>query len=89
MLAVRSTQSSPRQYDVVDSKLLKTLDVPYPLWTLPGPDQGDFHLSVLLENFVLNESPQGHLRYGLTDVPPQPSSPPDSVSNPPSTRLGR
>ena len=24
----------------------------------------------------------GHLRYGLTDVPPQPNSPPDNVINP-------
>ncbi|KAF1343646.1 hypothetical protein EJ07DRAFT_27112, partial [Lizonia empirigonia] len=26
--------------------------------------------------------PLGHLRYGLTDVPPQPNSPPDNVFNP-------
>uniref|UniRef100_A0A0K3CWD7 Senescence-associated protein n=2 Tax=Rhodotorula toruloides TaxID=5286 RepID=A0A0K3CWD7_RHOTO len=31
---------------------------------------------------VLIESPLGHLRYCLTDVPPQPNSPPDNVFNP-------
>ncbi|PLB42867.1 hypothetical protein P170DRAFT_441859 [Aspergillus steynii IBT 23096] len=31
---------------------------------------------------VLHESPLGHLRCGLTDVPPQPNSPPDNVFNP-------
>jgi len=33
---------------------------------------------VLLEISVLNESPLGHLHYLLTDVPPQPNSPPDN-----------
>ncbi|EJF55551.1 hypothetical protein DICSQDRAFT_73520, partial [Dichomitus squalens LYAD-421 SS1] len=37
---------------------------------------------VLLEISVLDESPLGHLRYLLTDVPPQPNSPPDNVFNP-------
>jgi hypothetical protein len=42
-------------------------------------NQGDFYPFVLLEISVLHESPLGHLRYGLTDVPPQPNSPPDNV----------
>src|SRR5689334_19210550 len=40
-----------------------------------------FYPFVLLEISVLNESPLGHLRYLLTDVPPQPNSPPDNVFN--------
>ena len=44
--------------------------------------QGDFYPFVLLEISVLHEPPLGHLRYGLTDVPPQPNSPPDNVSGP-------
>ena len=45
-------------------------------------NQGDFYPFVPLEISVLNESPLGHLRYLLTDVPPQPNSPPDNVYNP-------
>jgi len=45
-------------------------------------NQGDFYPFVLLEISVLNESPLGHLRYLLTDVPPQPNSPPDNVFSP-------
>ena len=45
-------------------------------------NQGDFYPFVLLEISVLNESPLGHLRYLLTDVPPQPNSPPDNVIGP-------
>ncbi|KAF2702399.1 hypothetical protein K504DRAFT_468360 [Pleomassaria siparia CBS 279.74] len=30
---------------------------------------------------VLYKSPLGHLRYSLTDVPPQPNSPPNNVFN--------
>uniref|UniRef100_A0A7N2N833 Senescence-associated protein n=2 Tax=Eukaryota TaxID=2759 RepID=A0A7N2N833_QUELO len=45
-------------------------------------NQGDFCPFALLEISVLHESPLGHLRYGLTDVPPQPNSPPDNVINP-------
>ena len=45
-------------------------------------NQGDFYPFVLLEISVLHESPLGHLRYGLTDVPPQPNSPPENVINP-------
>lgn len=45
-------------------------------------NQGDFCPFALLEISVLHESPLGHLRYGLTDVPPQPNSPPDNVFNP-------
>ncbi|PKX88156.1 uncharacterized protein P174DRAFT_381046 [Aspergillus novofumigatus IBT 16806] len=37
-------------------------------------NQGDFYPFVLLEISVLHESPLGHLRCGLTDVPPQPNS---------------
>ena len=42
-------------------------------------NQGSFYPYVLLEISVLNELPLGHLRYCLTDVPPQPNSPPDNV----------
>ena len=42
-------------------------------------NQGGFYPYVLLEISVLNEPPLGHLRYHLTDVPPQPNSPPDNV----------
>lgn len=45
-------------------------------------NQGDFYPFVPLEISVLHESPLGHLRYGLTDVPPQPNSPPNNVINP-------
>ena len=45
-------------------------------------NQGDFYPFVLLEISVLDESPLGHLRYLLTDVPPQPNSPPDNVIGP-------
>ena len=50
-------------------------------------NQGDFYPFVLLEISVLHESPLGHLRYGLTDVPPQPNSLADNVlhTNQPST----
>jgi hypothetical protein len=44
-------------------------------------NQGGFYPFVLLEISVLNEPPLGHLRYCLTDVPPQPNSPPDNVSH--------
>jgi hypothetical protein len=36
----------------------------------------------LLEVSVLNELALGHQRYDLTDVPPQPNSPPENVLNP-------
>ena len=45
-------------------------------------NQGNFYPFVLLEISVLDEFPLGHLRYFLTDVPPQPNSPPDNVFNP-------
>ncbi|CAM6054924.1 unnamed protein product, partial [Sphagnum tenellum] len=45
-------------------------------------NQGGFYPFVLLEISGLNEPPLGHLRYLLTDVPPQPNSPPDNVFNP-------
>ena len=44
-------------------------------------NQGDFYPFVLREISVLAESPLGHLRYLLTDVPPQPNSPLDNVNN--------
>ena len=44
-------------------------------------NQGSFYPFVLLEISVLDELPLGHLRYLLTDVPPQPNSPPDYVFN--------
>ena len=44
-------------------------------------NQGDFYPFVLHEISVLVESPLGHLRYLLTDVPPQPNSPLDNVNN--------
>ena len=45
-------------------------------------NQGDFYPFILHEISVLVESPLGHLRYLLTDVPPQPNSPPDNVFDP-------
>ena len=45
-------------------------------------NQGSFYPLVLQEISVLFELPLGHPRYGLTDVPPQPNSPPDNVINP-------
>ncbi|SPO42269.1 uncharacterized protein PSFLO_07753 [Pseudozyma flocculosa] len=44
-------------------------------------NQGDFCPFAPLEISVLHESPLGHLRYCLTDVPPQPNSPPDNFSD--------
>ncbi|OAD70981.1 hypothetical protein PHYBLDRAFT_155902 [Phycomyces blakesleeanus NRRL 1555(-)] len=44
-------------------------------------NQGDFYPFILREISVLAESPLGHLRYFLTDVPPQPNSPLDNVNN--------
>ena len=42
-------------------------------------NQGDFCPFALLEISVLHESPLGHLRYGLTGIPPQTNSPPNHV----------
>ena len=42
-------------------------------------NQGNFYPFVLLEISVPDELPLGHLRYLLTDVPPQPNSPSDHV----------
>src|SRR6266852_4353259 len=47
-------------------------------------NQGDFYPFVLLEISVLDESPLGHLRYLLTDVPPS-QTPHLTMS---STRIG-
>jgi hypothetical protein len=44
-------------------------------------NQMSFYPFVLHEISVLIELILGHLRYCLTDVPPQPNSPPDSVFN--------
>jgi len=43
-------------------------------------NQVSFYPSVLHEISVLIELTLGHLCYRLTDVPPQPNSPPDAVS---------
>ena len=51
-------------------------------------NQVSFYPFVLLEISVLHEPPLGHLRYRLTDVPPQPNSPPDNVFNPDQPRMG-
>ncbi|PHT25167.1 Regulator of rDNA transcription protein 15 [Capsicum baccatum] len=45
-------------------------------------NQKSFYPSVPHEIFVLVELILGHLRYLLTDVPPQPNSPPDNVFRP-------
>ena len=45
-------------------------------------NQMSFYPFVLHEISVLVELILGHLRYLLTDVPPQPNSPPDNVFNP-------
>ena len=45
-------------------------------------NQGSFYPFILHEVSVLIELPLGHLRYRLTDVPPQPNSPPDNVLDP-------
>ncbi|VDO29798.1 unnamed protein product [Haemonchus placei] len=42
-------------------------------------DQASFCPFALREVSVLSELALGHLRYGLTDVPPQSNSPPDTV----------
>ncbi|CAN1125676.1 Putative uncharacterized protein ART2 [Linum perenne] len=45
-------------------------------------NQTSFYPFVPHEIFVLVELILGHLRYLLTDVPPQPNSPPDNVFRP-------
>ena len=42
-------------------------------------NQGSFYPFVLHEISVLIELPLGHLRCDLTDVPPQPNSPPGGI----------
>ena len=42
-------------------------------------NQAGFCPFALREVSVLAEPALGHLRYSLTDVPPQPNSPPDTV----------
>ncbi|CAH3168995.1 unnamed protein product, partial [Pocillopora meandrina] len=44
-------------------------------------NQASFYPFVLREISVLAELALGHLRYHLTDVPPQPNSQPDGVSD--------
>ena len=51
-------------------------------------NQGGLYPSVPLEISVPHEPPLGHLRYGLTDVPPQPNSPPNNVTDPDRPRGG-
>ena len=45
-------------------------------------NQDSFYPFVQLDVSVVDELSLGHLRYLLTDVPPQPNSPPDNVFNP-------
>ena len=52
-------------------------------------NQTSFYPFVLHEISVLVELVLGHLRYLLTDVPPQPNSPPDCVSDTGPERRGR
>ena len=52
-------------------------------------NQVSFYPFVLHEISVLIELTLGHLRYLVTDVPPQPNSPPDCVSNLDRTDRGR
>ena len=47
-----------------------------------GRNQTSICPFALREISVLAELVLGHLRYCLTDVPPQPNSPPDNVFNP-------
>ena len=49
------------------------------VFTLKIKNQVSFYSFVLHEISVLIELTLGHLRYLLTDVPPQPNSPPDYV----------
>jgi len=44
-------------------------------------NQMSFYPFILRKISVLTELILGHLRYYLTDVPPQPNSPPDNVFN--------
>ena len=50
-------------------------------------NQVSFYPFVLQEISVLFELTLGHLRYHLTDVPPQPNSPPDNVLNSDHTKV--
>ena len=49
------------------------------VFTLKIKIKRSFYPFVLHEISVLIELPLGHLCYRLTDVPPQPNSPPDAV----------
>ena len=51
-------------------------------------NRASFYPFVLREISVLVELALGHLRYPLTDVPPQPNSPPGRVSDPGPARRG-
>ena len=48
-------------------------------FVVENQNQMSFYPFVLHEISVLVELILGHLRYSLTDVPPQPNSPPDNV----------
>ena len=52
-------------------------------------NQASFYPFVLHEISVLIELALGHLRYHLTDVPPQPNSQPDGVLDPDRRRLSQ
>ena len=52
-------------------------------------NQASFYPFVPREISVLAELALGHLRYLLTDVPPQPNSPPDTVFDPDRPRQRR
>jgi hypothetical protein len=67
-----------RQFDGVASipETISTLELAFPP---PLNPYLSFYPFVLHEISVLVELILGHLRYLLTDVPPQPNSPPDNV----------
>jgi len=52
------------------------------VFVLKITDKRSFYPYVLREVSVLTELLLGHLRYRVTDVPPQPNSPPDYVFDP-------
>ena len=54
-----------------------------------SPGQASLDPFVLRQVSVLPELTLGHLRYVLTDVPPQPNSQPDAVSDRPCPQLDR
>ena len=92
MGGIRGTEISLRNYviypcgnfsDTSSLKLLKTKGSIGHAFTVcihtENQNQVSFYPFVLHEISVLIELTLGHLRYHLTDVPPQPNSQPDSV----------